>query len=191
MNTLFEFDKKKSQTNGLIIGTDEAGRGPGAGPVCAAAVYFPNIDKKFIDLFNVLPITALIENRILCMHGGLAYGLKKVEELKRLQKEEERLQKEKEKQDKLRDLQLKQITVDANGNVIQIRPLTYEQLITEFTTAGSNQREIEKIKGEEPAYSKNKISINKSIKPLNIPIKDEVTINSLKFNGLANKGKVL
>ena len=40
------------------------------------------IFKKFIDLFNVLPITALIENRILCMHGGLAYGLKKVEELK-------------------------------------------------------------------------------------------------------------
>ena len=88
--------------------------------------------------------------------------MKKIEELKRLQKEEERLQKEKEKQDKLRDLQLKQITVDANGNVIQIRPLTYEQLITEFTTAGSNQREIEKIKGEEPAYSKNKISIEKN-----------------------------
>ena len=88
--------------------------------------------------------------------------MKKIEELKRLQKEEERLQKEKEKQDKLRDLQLKQITVDINGNVIQIRPLTYEQLITEFTTAGSNQREIEKIKGEEPAYAKNKISIEKN-----------------------------
>ena len=88
--------------------------------------------------------------------------LKRLEELRRIQKEEERLQKEKEKQDKLRDLQLKQITVDANGNVIQIRPLTYEQLITEFTTAGSNQREIEKIKGEEPAYSKNKISIEKN-----------------------------
>ena len=44
------------------------------------------IFKKFIDLFNVLPITALIENRILCMHGGLAYGLKKVEELKILRR---------------------------------------------------------------------------------------------------------
>ena len=40
------------------------------------------IFKLFTNLFNVLPITALIENRILCMHGGLAYGLKKVEELK-------------------------------------------------------------------------------------------------------------
>ena len=40
------------------------------------------IFKLFTNLFNVLPITALIEGRILCMHGGLAYGLKKVEELK-------------------------------------------------------------------------------------------------------------
>ena len=88
--------------------------------------------------------------------------MKKIEELKRLQKEEERLQKEREKQDKLRDNQLKQITVDANGNIIQIRPLTYEQLITEFTSAGSNQREVEKIIGEEPIYSKNKISVEKN-----------------------------
>ena len=44
------------------------------------------IFKLFTNLFNVLPITALIENRILCMHGGLAYGLKKVEELKILRR---------------------------------------------------------------------------------------------------------
>ena len=44
------------------------------------------IYKLFSNLFNVLPITALIENRILCMHGGLAYGLKKVEELKILRR---------------------------------------------------------------------------------------------------------
>ena len=34
---LFEFDKNYNQ---IIIGTDEAGRGPGAGGVFAAAVYF-------------------------------------------------------------------------------------------------------------------------------------------------------
>ena len=34
MNTLFEFDK----SNGIIIGTDEAGRGPAAGGVFAACV---------------------------------------------------------------------------------------------------------------------------------------------------------
>ncbi len=40
------------------------------------------VHKLFSELFNILPITALIEEKILCMHGGLAYGLKKVEELK-------------------------------------------------------------------------------------------------------------
>lgn|SRR5574344_70636 len=39
---LFEFDK---DFNTKIIGTDEAGRGPGAGGVFAAAVYFPNINQ--------------------------------------------------------------------------------------------------------------------------------------------------
>lgn len=42
---LFEFDKnelKRSKCN-LIIGTDEAGRGPATGPVFAAAVCFKNI----------------------------------------------------------------------------------------------------------------------------------------------------
>lgn len=37
---LFEFDKSYG---GLVIGTDEAGRGPGAGPVFAAAVCFREI----------------------------------------------------------------------------------------------------------------------------------------------------
>ena len=39
---LFNFDKQFSQP---IIGTDEAGRGPAAGGVYAAAVYFENRDK--------------------------------------------------------------------------------------------------------------------------------------------------
>lgn len=34
--------------NTLLVGTDEAGRGPGAGDVVAAAVYFPNPDKSLI-----------------------------------------------------------------------------------------------------------------------------------------------
>ena len=38
--TLFEFDKSFNKT---IIGTDEAGRGPGAGGVFAAAVYFDKV----------------------------------------------------------------------------------------------------------------------------------------------------
>lgn len=44
MNTLFEFDK----TNGIVIGTDEAGRGPAAGGVFAACVYFPDVSENLI-----------------------------------------------------------------------------------------------------------------------------------------------
>ena len=44
MNTLFEFDK----SNGIIIGTDEAGRGPAAGGVFAACVYFPEVSENLI-----------------------------------------------------------------------------------------------------------------------------------------------
>ena len=44
---LFLFDK--SYTGNIIIGTDEAGRGPGAGPVFAAAVHFPDMSAKIIS----------------------------------------------------------------------------------------------------------------------------------------------
>lgn len=47
MKELFEFDK----TYGNVIGTDEAGRGPAAGGVFSAAVYFPEIsDSLIVDL---------------------------------------------------------------------------------------------------------------------------------------------
>lgn len=44
MNKLFEFDKQFTS----VIGTDEAGRGPAAGGVFAAAVYFPELTKGLI-----------------------------------------------------------------------------------------------------------------------------------------------
>lgn len=48
-NDLFEFDKNEGST---IIGTDEAGRGPAAGGVFAAAVYFNDlsIQKELLKL---------------------------------------------------------------------------------------------------------------------------------------------
>ena len=44
MNKLFSFDKSK----GIVIGTDEAGRGPAAGGVFAACVYFPDVTEGLI-----------------------------------------------------------------------------------------------------------------------------------------------
>ncbi|MDD3236470.1 MAG: ribonuclease HII [Candidatus Gastranaerophilales bacterium] len=54
MNKLFEFDKKKKKDFDFLIGTDEAGRGPGAGPVYSAAVCFNNINQTTKKLFEKL-----------------------------------------------------------------------------------------------------------------------------------------
>lgn len=48
---LFNFDRTYNKT---IIGTDEAGRGPGAGGVFAAAVYFDNITDGLIADLAIL-----------------------------------------------------------------------------------------------------------------------------------------
>lgn len=52
MNNLFQFDKEFNVD--LIIGTDEAGRGPGAGGVFASAVCFKNIDDELIEKLSEL-----------------------------------------------------------------------------------------------------------------------------------------
>ncbi|MCM1004134.1 MAG: ribonuclease HII [Candidatus Gastranaerophilales bacterium] len=51
MHPLFEFDKTYNQ---IIIGTDEAGRGPGAGGVFAAAVYFDKITDGLLKDLEIL-----------------------------------------------------------------------------------------------------------------------------------------
>lgn len=48
---LFDFDKS---FNKLIVGTDEAGRGPGAGGVFAAAVYFDKVTEGLINDLAIL-----------------------------------------------------------------------------------------------------------------------------------------
>ena len=40
------------------------------------------IYKRFCNLFNILPITALIGEKILCMHGGLSKELTNINQLK-------------------------------------------------------------------------------------------------------------
>lgn len=71
-NSLFEFDRDITrhserseesffrdvsavpQHDVIVIGTDEAGRGPGAGGVFASAVYFPNPDIDLIEKLSFL-----------------------------------------------------------------------------------------------------------------------------------------
>lgn len=50
---LIEFDNSFSE-NYCVIGTDEAGRGPLAGPVSACALYFPNFNKETLDILKYL-----------------------------------------------------------------------------------------------------------------------------------------
>lgn len=45
MSKLFDFD----MNYGVVLGTDEAGRGPAAGGVFAGAVYFPEINEALIN----------------------------------------------------------------------------------------------------------------------------------------------
>ncbi len=51
MNPLFDFDK---QFKCPVIGTDEAGRGPAAGGVYAAAVYFEKITEGLVKDLEIL-----------------------------------------------------------------------------------------------------------------------------------------
>ena len=54
-HNLFEFDKIQAETSdAAIVGTDEAGRGPGAGDVFSAAVYFPKINDTLINELSKL-----------------------------------------------------------------------------------------------------------------------------------------
>ncbi len=53
MSELFDFDKKTKKAK-FLIGTDEAGRGPLAGPVVAAAVVFKRLSAKVKNELEIL-----------------------------------------------------------------------------------------------------------------------------------------
>lgn len=54
IQTLFDFDEENKKECDFVIGTDEAGRGPGAGPVFAAAVCFPKINEEIKEALSIL-----------------------------------------------------------------------------------------------------------------------------------------
>jgi serine/threonine-protein phosphatase PP1 catalytic subunit len=38
--------------------------------------------KTFCDVFNYMPISAIVMNKVICMHGGLAYEMNNLKELR-------------------------------------------------------------------------------------------------------------
>lgn len=42
--------------------------------------------KRFVNAFNMLPAAALIEDRILCMHGGLSKDMKNLDEIANIER---------------------------------------------------------------------------------------------------------
>ncbi len=49
----------------------------------------PTIWNIFMDLFDFLPLCALIENKILCLHGGLSPNIQTIEEINQLDRKQE------------------------------------------------------------------------------------------------------
>ena len=49
----------------------------------------PGIWNTFMDLFDFLPLCALIENKILCLHGGLSPNIQTLEEINQLDRKQE------------------------------------------------------------------------------------------------------
>ena len=91
MNKLFDFDKQKITDYDFVIGTDEAGRGPGAGPVFAAAVCFTSFDERLNKLNDSKQLTEKIreelfdiikENSIYAIYQG---SVEEIEQLNILQ----------------------------------------------------------------------------------------------------------
>ncbi len=43
--------------------------------------YHIKLWKSFIDCFNCMPVAAIIEDKILCMHGGLSPDLTSIDQI--------------------------------------------------------------------------------------------------------------
>lgn len=87
MNKLFDFDKQKINSYDYLIGTDEAGRGPGAGPVFAAAVCFTSFDERLNKLNDSKQLTEKVreelfdvikENSIYAIYQGSVEEIEKL-----------------------------------------------------------------------------------------------------------------
>jgi serine/threonine-protein phosphatase 2A catalytic subunit len=48
-----------------------------------------NVWKHFTDLFDLLPLTAIVEDKIFCLHGGLSPSLETLDQIKQLDRQQE------------------------------------------------------------------------------------------------------
>mmetsp|Transcript_21874 Transcript_21874/g.67115 ORF Transcript_21874/g.67115 Transcript_21874/m.67115 type:complete len:344 (-) Transcript_21874:155-1186(-) len=48
--------------------------------------YSPRLWRNFTEVFNVMPVAAIIDERIICMHGGLSPELHSLDEIRNLQR---------------------------------------------------------------------------------------------------------
>lgn len=91
MNKRFDFDRENQSGFDYLIGTDEAGRGPGAGPVFAAAVYFTSYDERLEKLNDSKQLSEKVreelfdiikENSIWAIYQGSVEEIEKLNILK-------------------------------------------------------------------------------------------------------------
>ncbi len=91
MNKRFDFDKENQKGFDYLIGTDEAGRGPGAGPVFAAAVYFTSYDERLEKLNDSKQLSEKVreelfdvikENSVWAIYQGSVEEIEKLNILK-------------------------------------------------------------------------------------------------------------
>jgi serine/threonine-protein phosphatase 2A catalytic subunit len=45
--------------------------------------------KYFTDLFDYLPLTAIVDNKIFCLHGGLSPNIQYLDEIRKLERVQE------------------------------------------------------------------------------------------------------
>ena len=92
---------------------------------------------------------------------------KRKERIMEAKKEKEKMEKEKEKEmnEKRKASDYKNITVDAKGNIVYIRPIKMESLINDFITMKTHSKEVQKIIDENipnKSFKNVKVEINKN-----------------------------
>ena len=104
---------------------------------------------------------------------------KKIELQKEIEKEKERIELEKQKElENNKKKKFKNFTTDVKGNIVNIRPLSLDDLINEFQESNSKLKHLNKILGEDPLE-------NKDIENI------DVEKNSIIENEIENKNDII